>query len=81
MSLENRVFQKSFRIHDKRNVFYKTNTKQNKMQIRKKQITMNNKLKKHLCTLSRGQHKCSVQKTFLVIVSIKLKNLACPRRH
>ena len=34
---------------------------------------MNNTPKRHLWPLSRGHHKCRVQMSFLVPVSIKLK--------
>ena len=49
---------------------------QNKMKIRKEQNkNMNNKLKKHLRSLSKGHHKCRVLLTYLVPVSMKLKTV------
>ena len=42
---------------------------------------MNNARKRHQWPSSRGHHKSSVQMTFLVSVSIKLKMQICPRQH
>ena len=39
---------------------------------------MNNTPKRHLWPLTRGHHKCRVQMTFLVSVSIKVKHRHVP---